>query len=854
MVNVARQSLQDANRLPITPATGIQALGPGKDYFSVPSVTGERQPSSSASSSSASSIQQLTDDLEETIACLTRLVPTLQDPPPQDIYDESSAHVESSKDIELATSMFPKAPQWLLRRLGFSNWKRREYVESLELRSSQTKSARAPTRPNRHASFPVRTSFSGDSSSAGPSSLNDSVFSGGDYFSGYSASSVAESDHIDVVRRLEIPKPPVPLRPGSTFDCPYCGQEITFDSHNATNNDWTLHVFMDLEPYQCTFENCLRAHKTFGSQDDWFRHELDKHRLCKVWYCQACDYEVDEKEDIELHLSEKHKEAVVKDNLSTMATLCERYSDKTLTDQPCPFCGISKLPSEALKLHIADHLEQLALQSIKDDKGSKDDLLSPRFKHITTDKIARLEILHDFVDEQRGFFWKPTEEQANDSAAGSNLALMEDSDDEPVGQNINFPIAQPETRSRSPRPPMKRRGESWMTKVKTYLQTPIEDQPRPELWKSKVQSYLADQSWVEEPLTGAKSPVDELNGQNNPEPAISSANLVKTPRPFRTKPPPRDVDFVGRDGDLVRLHKVLSAPGSVCILSGVGGIGKTAAAVEYTYRYEETFSFIFWVSAETPISCADTYSFIATQFILSEDDVMPDQERLITLGREFLEQTEKRWLLIFDNVDNWNAWTDIEARFLPVNVEKSQGSVLVTTRGPKSVQTTGAPLMELGVLTLDEGRRMLLLSMLPKLPKPTEEQLRSHKEYKLAGEIASLVDRLPLALAHIAGYVQVSGCSLTDFVQLWNERRRSTRNPMQLVDSSTISTDKALETVWNIGLREVTSDARELLNILAFLDSESIQRKLLVGEHEEEPLEFLHSDQAFRYKLALICS
>ena len=842
MINVARQSLQDAARLPITPAAPIQALGPGKDYFSVQSTTVERQPSSSASSSSASSIQQLTDDLEETIACLTRLVPTLQDPAPQDIYDGSSIHIEASKDIELAASMFPKTSQSLVRRLGFSNWKRREYFERLNSRSAQTKSARSQ--------LAERTSFTEDGSSDGPSSVNDSIFSGTDYFSGYSATSIAESDHIEIVRRFEIPKPPVPLRPGSTFDCPYCGQEISFGAQNATNDDWALHVFMDLEPYQCTFDSCLRAHKTFGVQDDWFRHELDKHRLCKVWYCQSCDYEVGEKEDIELHLREKHKEAVAKDNLSTIATLCERYSDKTITDQLCPFCGISKLLSEALKLHIADHLEQLALLSIQDNKGSKNDLLSPRFKDITTDKMARLEILHDFVDEQRGYFWKPTEEQPNDSTAGSNLAFVEDSDDELVGQNIKFPSAQPLSRNRSPRPPMQRR-ESWMTKVKTYLETQNEDQPRPDLWKSKVQSYLEHQSRIEEPHPEAKSPVVEIIDQNKSGLATNSADLVKTPRPFRTKPPTRDVDFVGRERDLVKLHKLLLTPGSLCILSGLGGIGKTAAAVEYTYRYEEAYSYIFWVSAETPISCADTYSFIATQFIFVEEDVMPDQDRLITLGREFLEQTEKRWLLVFDNVDNWDDWTDIRARFLPMNLEKSQGSVLVTTRWSKSVQPSSVPTMELGALTLDEGRQMLLLSMLPKLPKPNHEQLRSHAEYKLAGEIASLVDRLPLALAHIAGYVQVSGCSLTDFVQLWNERRRSTRNPLQLVDSSTISTDKALETVWNIGLREVTSDARELLNILAFLDSESIQRKLLVGEHEERSLDFLHSDQAFRYELML---
>ena len=58
--------------------------------------------------------------------------------------------------------------------------------------------------------------------------------------------------------------------------------------------------------------------------------------------------------------------------------------------------------------------------------------------------------------------------------------------------------------------------------------------------------------------------------------------------------------------------------------------------------------------------------------------------------------------------------------------------------------------------------------------------------------------------------------------------------------------------MWNIGLREVTIDARELLNILAFLDSDTIQKDLLVGEHEEPSLDLLHSSEAFRYAIGLL--
>ena len=669
-------------------------------------------------------------------------------------------------------------------------------------------------------------------------SVNDSVFSAQDYFGSRSATSVAESDHLAGHRRYDIPKPPVLLRPGSTFDCPYCGQEIVYSVHISSTLDWDRHVLADLEPYQCTFDGCLRADKTFGIKEDWFRHEMENHRLATVWVCDSCMYEVNEREDIELHLSEKHKETVTADNLSAMVLLCERHSGSAVSYQSCSFCGLSKLTSEKLKTHLADHLEQLALLAIQNGSESHN-FLSPQMENATAENKVKY-----FVQEQCGYFWQPSREQANNSTAGSNVVqFAEDSDDEAVGQDIKFQWIQPEIHSRSQRPPMQRRGDSWMTKVNTFLEKQDVDQPRPDLWKSKVDSFLEKQSTQLEPQSEPADfgtigkPVDRADQ----DPAMLPLVLTGPLRPFRTQPPPRNADFVGRERDLARIHKMLLLPGSICILSGTGGVGKTSAVVEYTYRYEDSYSYIFWISAETAISCADTYSLIATQFTLSESDTMPDQDRLVTLSREFLEQTDKRWLLIFDNVYKW---TDVQD-YLPLDLHNTQGSVLLTARNCELINSAECQIMELGALSLDEGRQMLLLSTQPSLDL---DHLRSHPEYKLAGEIASLAEKLPLALAHIAGYIQVSGCTLTDFVQLWNERRRSTRGSTHMASPLLLSTDKALETVWNIGLREVTSDARELLNILAFLDSEMIQRKLLVGEHREPSLDFLHSDQAFRFE------
>ena len=147
---------------------------------------------------------------------------------------------------------------------------------------------------------------------------------------------------------------------------------------------------------------------------------------------------------------------------------------------------------------------------------------------------------------------------------------------------------------------------------------------------------------------------------------------------IRTASYPENEDFIGRDSDLANLYKILSVPSRLCIVSATGGMGKTATAVEFTYRYEQSFNCIFWVQAETRVGAADTFSYMATVLNLAPDGVVQDQERMVELSREFLEKTYKRWLLVFDNV---NEWADIED-YLPNKTSVTNRSILIATRVP----------------------------------------------------------------------------------------------------------------------------------------------------------------------------
>ena len=813
--------------------------------------------SSRASSDSESSLQQFADDIEECVTCLTKLVPVLRNPAPQNGYEERSSLDEADGDIEVAKKMFPRASSKLSYRLGLANWRRRKELVSLKsqeavnlpLGQSSTRirqqdysamhmpDAMVLQSNHRIAAFSMfRNVASPGSSSTATSHLNESIFSKPDYFSFHSSTSVAGSDHTVELKHLDVPNPPIKLDPDSVFDCPYCDQEIVFGLQIKSREEWNMHVLLDLEPYMCTFDDCARNDKRFGVREEWYQHELEFHRLRKVWSCHSCNHTFDEIAEIELHLSEKHLKSEDANHLGLMASMCEKYSEEGVTDQGCPFCGHLSATVKALEEHVGSHMEQLALSSVYSVYRLDMDVDSRAAQDRLPEKKAKLEFLNNFVNEQRGYFWKPSPEPEATSA-DSNIAFAEDSDEEIVLPKMQSPREEPATVTPGGRPQLKRRGDSWMSKVNGFLDKQT-DQAGKESWLSKVQTYLETQS-----VQGRR--IEGETKSTNPDFTIEAhgSALPLVHHCLRTRPPARNEAFIGRGNDLNRLHTILADPGMSCLVCGTGGIGKTDTAIEYTYRYEAAYSYIFWVSAETSISCADTYSLIATDFLLSNDDHGYDQGRLVTLSREFLETTRKRWLLVFDNMD---LGPDIQ-EYLPTRLHETCGSVLITSRSSDCIDSGVVPhcqLLKLEAWSLEESRLFLLNSM---QGYSQTKNLTQHPEYNIAGVIAKEAEGLPLALSHIAGYVQVSECTLTDFVQLWNERRRHTKSSASIAEASMLSTDKTLEAVWNIGLREVTIDARELLNILAFLDSDKIQRELLVGEHTEPSLDFLHSDQSFRY-------
>jgi len=123
-------------------------------------------------------------------------------------------------------------------------------------------------------------------------------------------------------------------------------------------------------------------------------------------------------------------------------------------------------------------------------------------------------------------------------------------------------------------------------------------------------------------------------------------------RHFFTVPFPRNADFVGRDANLTTLHAALSGDGPVGILpaglTGQGGMGKTALAVEYCHRHRDDYEGgVFWVNAAESLA----QGFAALGCVINPANFDRPIPRQIDAAARYLND-HPDGLLVLDNVED----------------------------------------------------------------------------------------------------------------------------------------------------------------------------------------------------------
>ncbi|KAF9894222.1 hypothetical protein FE257_007724 [Aspergillus nanangensis] len=185
-----------------------------------------------------------------------------------------------------------------------------------------------------------------------------------------------------------VPLPPVKRLPAE-FECPICFQVKKFQKPS----DWTKHVHEDVQPFTCTFPSCPDP-KSFKRKADWVRHESERHRHLEWWTCSSpdCSHTCFRKDNFVQHLVREHKmpEPKVKktkskgakkgnngatnpdvqeeinrereiERLWDLVEKCRHDTAMSPREEPCRFCGNVCSSWKKLTVHLAKHMEQIAM-------------------------------------------------------------------------------------------------------------------------------------------------------------------------------------------------------------------------------------------------------------------------------------------------------------------------------------------------------------------------------------------------------------------------------------------------------------------------------------------------------------
>ncbi len=273
--------------------------------------------------------------------------------------------------------------------------------------------------------------------------------------------------------------------------------------------------------------------------------------------------------------------------------------------------------------------------------------------------------------------------------------------------------------------------------------------------------------------------------------------------------PPRNPGFIARAGELeqVRVNLAAGSVATVQAVRGMGGVGKTQAAIEYAYRHAADYELVWWIDAENP-------QLITSQVVaLGAELGLPrtlDTEAALRAVLAALRRHGGRWLLIFDNAED-------VAHVQPA-LPGTGGHVLITTR--RAGFRALGPVLDLDVLTREDATT-LLRSCAPHLNQADADML------------ADRLGDLPLALTQAGAYLDRAQLPAADYLRLLD-----THAARLFERGHAIGHAQTIATLWSISLDQLRAHhpaAVQLLHLCAWLAPEPIPIDLITSHPQHLP-------------------
>ncbi|KAH0558618.1 hypothetical protein GP486_004729 [Trichoglossum hirsutum] len=315
--------------------------------------------------------------------------------------------------------------------------------------------------------------------------------------------------------------------------------------------------------------------------------------------------------------------------------------------------------------------------------------------------------------------------------------------------------------------------------------------------------------------------------------------------PFDLKGIPMTNAFIGRKSDL-NLMKEQLKPGElldrrkICVLYGLGGMGKTQLAVEYARLHKDLYASFFWLDGKTEVSLIQSLLLIASRLpkgqipdidIQDVKELDESKKGAQEVLKWFALKGNTQWLLIFDNIDETSYEEVPSQSTTSSSYDITQyfpggdtGSIIITTRLQRlaslgsHVHLRKASISDSLLILEKHARRSLKRSA--SVEEPEIDQWDP--------DAVSLVERLgclPLALVFAGSYI--SKTTIVKYLELYNKSWVALHGEMK---NRSDYPERTIVTTWQISfeaLKLKDEGASKLLQLWGYLDNQELWFQLL---------------------------
>ncbi|KAL4739076.1 hypothetical protein BDV11DRAFT_170455 [Aspergillus similis] len=339
-------------------------------------------------------------------------------------------------------------------------------------------------------------------------------------------------------------------------------------------------------------------------------------------------------------------------------------------------------------------------------------------------------------------------------------------------------------------------------------------------------------------------PANEIMRLSVVEETVSSETGART---FFTVPYQRDEDFIGRESVMAdlddKLQSITSAKHTRVALVGIGGIGKSQIAIEYTYRARKRDPklSVFWVYASNTARYEQAYRDLADELkLLGRTDPGTDIFKLVS--RWLSDAANGSWLMILDNADNDDMFfqeigtganqgqpkASAQTALITSIPQTTNGSAIITSRNStaaRNLLTNHQDIIYIDVM--EEKDALDLLQTRVTLDQGSLED---------AQRLVQTLECIPLAVIQAGSYIQERSPRITvsaylTLLQESDANLTTTLGNMNLRDSRRdYSSQHVVTATWQISFDQIRSSqptSADLLALMSMLDWQGIPETLL---------------------------